>query len=60
MYFFEARFIDMDNEEEIVRHIVFDEQFLSCEKEYYLYAMGKAYDITKKNEMLVSVKFVGC
>lgn len=48
MYIFEAHFINMDNYEEIVRRIEFDGQFLANEKECYLYAMGRAYDMTEK------------
>ena len=60
MYIFEAHFINMDNDEEIVRKIEFDGQFLANEKECYLYAMGKAYDMTKENELLSSVEFIAC
>lgn len=60
MYIFEAHFINMDNYEEIVRRIEFDGQFLANEKECYLYAMGRAYDMTEKNELLSSVEFIAC
>ena len=52
MYIFEAHYINMDNDEEIVRKIEFSELFFENERECYLYAMEKAYDMTKKNEFL--------
>lgn len=60
MYIFEAHFNNMDNYEEIVRRIEFDGQFLANEKECYLYAMGRAYDMKEKNELLSSVEFIAC
>ena len=60
MYIFEAHFINMDSYEEIVRKIEFDGQFLANEKECYLYAMGRAYDMTEKKELLSSVEFIAC
>ena len=60
MYLFEAHYMNMDTDEEITRPIEFDNQFLDSEKEYYLYAMGKAYDLTEENELLASLEFIAC
>lgn len=60
MYIFEAHFINMCNNKEIVRVIEFNEGSHSNEKECYLYAMDKAYDMTEKNEFLSSIEFIGC
>ena len=60
MYLFEAHYINMDTDEEFTRSIEFDGQFLDSEKECYLYAMGKAYDLTEENELLASLEFIAC
>lgn len=59
MYIFEAHYIN-DNNEEITRAIEFDEQFFNNERECYLYAMSKAYDMIEEKEMFVSLVFVAC
>ncbi len=60
MYYFEAHYINMDNDAEIIKKIKFDGQFFDNEKECYIYAITKAYDMTEKNEMLASVEFIAC
>ena len=60
MYYFEAHYINMDNDAEITKKIKFDGQFFDNEKECYIYAMTKAYDMTEKNEILASVEFLAC
>ena len=60
MYIFEAHYINMDNNKEETRTIKFDGQFFENEKECYLYAMSKAYDMIRKNECFSSLDFVAC
>lgn len=60
MYLFEAHYIDMNNNEEIIVEIEFDGQFMENEKECYMYAMGRAYDLKKENECLATVEFITC
>ena len=60
MYYFEAHYINMDTDEEIIKKIAFDGQFLDCERECYVYAMCKAYDMTESNEMFASLEFIAC
>ena len=60
MYYFEAHYINMDNDEELTRKIKIEGQFFNNEREIYIYAMTKAYDMTEKNEMLASVEFIAC
>lgn len=61
MYIFEAHYINSSNGEEFVREIEFNgDNFFSTEKECYLYAMGKAYDMKKDNEWLLTVVFIAC
>jgi hypothetical protein len=44
MYLFEAHYTNMDNDEEITRKI----EFMENDKECYMYAMSRAYDLKKK------------
>lgn len=60
MYLFGARYTNMDNGEEIVRKIEFDGQFMKNDKECYMYAMSRAYDLKKENECLGTVEFIAC
>ena len=60
MYIFEAHYIDMNTNSEITKKIEFDGQFFDTEKEVYLYAMSKAYDMTRKNECFSSLEFIAC
>ena len=60
MYYFEAHYINMDDDVEITKKIVFDGQFLCSEKECYMYAMARAYDMTEENEMFASLEFIAC
>lgn len=60
MYIFVAHYINEDTEEEITRPIEFDGQFSGSERDCYLYAMGKAYDMMGKNEMFESLEFIAC
>lgn len=60
MYIFEAHYIDMDNDEEIIVEIKFDGQFMENDKECYMYAMNRAYDLKKENECLVTLEFIAC
>lgn len=60
MYLFEAHYINMDNDEEIVRKIEFDGQFFENDKKCYVYAMSKAYELKEKNECLDTVEFIAC
>ena len=60
MYYFLARYINMETNKEITRKIEFDGQFFDTEKEIYLYAMSKSYDMTKENECFSSLEFIAC
>lgn len=61
MYLFEAKYYDSDSEKEIVRKIEFDgDNFFQTEKECYIYAMSKAYDMKQKNECFDSLEFIAC
>lgn len=61
MWYFEAKYYDIIAGKTITRNIKFDgDNFLNSEKECYLYAMERAYEMMKENEMLDSVKFLAC
>lgn len=61
MWYFEAKYYDIIADKKITRKIAFDgENFFNSEKECYLYAMEKAYEMKKEDEMLDSVEFIGC
>lgn len=60
MYYFEAHYYNIDKDEEITKKIQFDGQFFNSEKDCYVYAMDRAYDMAEKNEILLSVEFIAC
>lgn len=60
MYYFLARYINMETGEVFSRKIEFDGLFFDTEKEIYLYAMTKAYDMTRGNECFYSLDFIAC
>ena len=60
MYLFEAHYVKLDNNKEIIRKIEFNGQFLDNERECYLCAMGMAYDKIQHGEMFASLEFIGC
>lgn len=61
MYIFEAHYINIDDNKEIVRKIEFDGQFFENERECYLYAIEKAYNMKEKyEEIFVKLEFIAC
>lgn len=61
MWCFEAKYINMDTDAEFARTIEFDgDNFFNTEKECYLYAMSRAYEMKKRNELLSSIEFIAC
>lgn len=60
MYLFIAHYINMDDNSKIARKIEIEEQFFDSEKEIYLYAMNKAYDMKEKNECFSDLEFIAC
>ena len=58
MYLFIAHYINMDNNTESSKTIEFDGQFLDSERECYMYAMFKAYELRESNEMFSSLEFI--
>lgn len=61
MYIFEAHYTNMKTNEVITRTIEFEgDNFLDSEKECFLYAMEKAYDMIGENESFSSLEFIAC
>ena len=59
MYLFEAKYYDSGKE--IIRKIEFDgDNFFQTEKECYVYAMDRAYDMKQENECFSSLEFIAC
>ena len=58
MYLFEAHYIDTLSGADIIKPIEFNNQFFSDQRDCYLYAMGKAYDMTKPEELFSSLEFI--
>ena len=60
MYLFIAHYINMDTDRKRNKAIEIDGQFFDSEKEIYLYAMGKAYDMIEDNECFDILEFIAC
>ena len=60
MYLFEAHYINMNDNSEVTRKIEVEGQFFDSEKEVYLCAMDKAYDMIEKDECFASLEFIAC
>ena len=60
MYRFNAKYYNIDTDTETTKEIYFDGQFFNSEREIYCYAMGKAFDLTAKNECFVSIELISC
>lgn len=60
MYLFLAHYSNVYTGEQTTRKIEFDGNFCYDEKDCYIYAMGIAYDMTKKDECLDSVELLAC
>lgn len=59
MYYFEAHYYNIRDDKEITKRIVFDGQFFT-DKECYIYAMSKAYDMAAKEECFLTLEFIAC
>jgi hypothetical protein len=60
MYLFVAHYTNIDDYTEITRKIEIEEQFFNNERDIYLYAMGKAYDMMQDNEGFDNLEFISC
>jgi hypothetical protein len=60
MYYFIAKYTNMDTEKTIDRMVKVDGQFFDSERDVYGYAMMKAYDLTESNESFESIELLAC
>jgi hypothetical protein len=61
MYLFEASYINLETGKETIKPIGFNGDVLfNSERECYLYAMGRAYDLMDEKEMFTTLEFVSC
>ena len=60
MYRFIATYVNMDDYQERTSVIDVEEILGDSEREIYLYAMGKAYDLKLSNECFSNIEFICC
>ena len=61
MWLFEAKYENMENDEEVMRKIEFDgDNFFDTEEQCYICAMHMALKNRNKNERLCTLDFISC
>ena len=61
MWLFEAKYINMDSGEKVIRKISFDgDNFYDTEEQCYICAMHMALKNRNKNERLYTLDFISC
>jgi F420-dependent methylenetetrahydromethanopterin dehydrogenase len=60
MWLFQAVYTNIYSDTDRKETIEFDGQFISTDKERYCYAMARAYEMVKEDELLSVLKFVSC
>ena len=60
MYTFELHYIDIDTGRDIIKTLKIDSHLYETEKEIFMHAMNRAYDIMEENEMLYGIEFITC
>ena len=58
MYTFELHYIDIDTGRDIIKTLKVDSQLYETEKEIFIHAMKRAYDIMEENELLHSIELI--
>ena len=59
MYTFELHYIDIDTGRDILKTLKVDSQLYDTEKEIFIHAMERAYDIMKENELFYRLDYKG-
>ena len=59
MYIFELHYIDIDTGREIIKKLEVDSQLFDSEKEIYIHAMNRAYNIMEENELFFRLDYKG-
>ena len=60
MYTFELHYFDIHTGRDIIKTLKVDSQLYDTEKEIFMHAMNRAYDIMEENEMLYGIEFITC
>ena len=58
MYTFELHYIDIDTDREIIKTLNVDSQLYKSEKEIFMHAMKRAYDMMNANELFFRLDYV--
>lgn len=59
MYTFELHYIDIDTDREIIKTLKVDSQLYDTEKEIFMHAMKRAYDMMNKDELFYRLDYKG-
>lgn len=60
MYYFNAHYYDMEQDCDVTKTIKFDGQFIGTEKDCFIYATGKAYDMAEEHEIFFGIELISC
>ena len=58
MYTFELHYFDTDTGRDIIKTLKVDSQLYETEKEIFIHAMKRAYDIMEENELIHSIELI--
>ena len=59
MYTFELHYIDIDTGRDIIKTLKVDSQLYETEKEIFIHAMNRAYDMMNENELFYRLDYKG-
>lgn len=59
MYTFELHYIDVDTGKEIIKTLKVDSQLYDLEKEIFMHAMKRAYDMMNEHELFTRLDYKG-
>ena len=58
MYTFELHYINIDTDRKIIKTLKVDSQLYETEKEIFMHAMNRAYDIMEENELFYGIEYI--
>ena len=58
MYTFELHYFNTDTARDIIKTLKVDSQLYETEKEIFIHAMKRAYDIMEENELFHSIELI--
>ena len=59
MYTFELHYIDIDKDKDIIKTIKVDSQLYDTEREIFIHAMNRAYDMMNEHELFFRLDYKG-